>query len=384
MSEIRFEGVTKRFGAVTVFEDIDLTCPEHAYLCLLGPSGCGKTTLMRMVAGLESPDAGDVLIGGERVNDLSPAWRNVGMAFQNYALYPHLSVSENLAFPLRAPIRKGQMSEAEITRRTDEVAGLLRIAWLLDRPVGALSGGQQQRVALGRALIRNPPVLLLDEPVTHLDARLRYEMRAELKTLHARLGTTTIHVTHDQSEALAVADLIAVMNSGEIEQVGPPMAVYDDPRTAFVAGFVGDPPMSVIEVPVHPGGDGPRLTLGDSALTPPAAMSGLLDGRDRVLLGLRPAAVDLVAPDAPGAIAATVYAHEMVGRELQIMLSIGEGQVRYRTPEIRAVAVGEAVACAIDLDGARLFDAQTGIALTAGSDPAPGRAGAAMPETPRP
>lgn len=366
MSEIRFEAVSKRFGNISVFENIDLACPEHTYLCLLGPSGCGKTTLMRMIAGLESPDTGDVSIGGQRVNDLSPAHRNVGMAFQNYALYPHLSVSENLAFPLRAPIRKGEASEEEIERRIAEIAELLRIGWLLDRPVNALSGGQQQRVALGRALIRKSPVLLLDEPITHLDARLRYEMRAELKTLHARLNTTTIHVTHDQQEALAVADLIAVMNAGEIEQVGGPMEVYNNPRTAFVAGFVGDPPMSVIEATLVAANGAASLRLGETEipLPPMLAEQATSNGQNAsISVGVRPGSVELVEPGGPDAIDTTVYAHEMVGRELQLMLSIGDGLVRYRSADIRPYAVGDRVACKINLDGARLFDALTGKAL---------------------
>lgn len=367
MSEIQFQSVSKRFGKVSVFENISLACPEHVYLCLLGPSGCGKTTLMRMVAGLESPDEGDVLIGGQRVNDLAPAARNVGMAFQNYALYPHLSVWENLAFPLRAPIRKGEMSEGEISRRVDEVAEMLHIDWLLKRPVNALSGGQQQRVALGRALVRNPPVLLLDEPITHLDARLRYEMRAELKTLHARLHTTTIHVTHDQQEALAVADLIAVMQAGRIEQIGPPMEVYNNPHTAFVAGFVGDPPMSVVELPLVRGDGPPALRFGSTLAPLSQAFAAEVGGeRQSVLVGMRPGMITLVEPGTPGAIDATVYAHEMVGRELQLMLSVGEGQLRYRTEDIRAYAVGDQVTCKIDLDGAKLFDAASGQAITNG------------------
>ncbi|MEZ5665943.1 MAG: ABC transporter ATP-binding protein [Alphaproteobacteria bacterium] len=364
MTEIRFEKVGKSFGTVHVFSDIDLTCPAHAYLCLLGPSGCGKTTLMRLVAGLEAPDAGDIYIGGRRVNDLAPAARNVGLAFQNYALYPHLSVAENLAFPLRAPIRRKDFSPEEVARRVDEVAALLRIEWLMKRSVNALSGGQQQRVALGRALVRKPPVLLLDEPITHLDARLRYEMRAELKTLHRRIGTTTIHVTHDQSEALAVSDLIAVMNEGRIEQLGSPQEVYRNPRTAFVAGFVGDPPMSVIEAELV---DGSAVSLGGQILPLPARVAGALAGNraPAVRLGLRPAQVSLCPDDAPGAVAATVYGHEMIGRSLQLMLQIGTAIVRYRTEDVRPCAVGDRVRCRLDLNDVRLFSADTGAALAA-------------------
>ena len=246
MSEIVFLDIGKSFGALKLFESISLTCPAQKYLCLLGPSGCGKTTLMRMVAGLVDPDRGDILIGGRRVNDLPPGQRDIGLAFQNYALYPHLDVAGNLAFPLRAPGRRHKYSKADIDERIRSVAKLLQIETLLGRAVNQLSGGQQQRVALGRSLISEPSVLLLDEPIAHLDARLRYETRAELKQLHRRVGTTTVHVTHDQQEALAIADLIAVIKDGALQQLGTPLELYNNPRNAFVAGFIGDPPMSLL------------------------------------------------------------------------------------------------------------------------------------------
>jgi multiple sugar transport system ATP-binding protein len=366
MAEIRFEQIHKRFGDFQLFDGISLACPAHKYLCLLGPSGCGKTTLMRMVAGLESPDAGDVLIAGERINDLPPSARNVGLAFQNYALYPHLSVAENLAFPLRAPIRKGQYSEDDIQRRIRDVATLLQIDWLLHRSVNQLSGGQQQRVALGRSLIRNPRVLLLDEPVTHLDARLRYAMRAELKVLHQRLGTTTIHVTHDQQEALAVADLIAVMQEGRLEQLGEPLTLYHDPATAFVAGFVGDPPMSLLRATLGEEGGAPSLTVAGRPLPLPAALAAAARAAASpdVLLGLRPRHVSLVPAEIEGALPASVYAHEMIGRELQLMLALGDDVVRYRSREAKETSVGEPVHLRLSLDGARLFDRASGQALT--------------------
>ena len=269
MAEIRLSDIYKSFGSIQLFEGISLVCPDRAYLCLLGPSGCGKTTLLRLVAGLATPDAGDVLIGGQRVNDLPPAGRNVGLAFQNYALYPHLSVAENLAFPLRAPVRRRRYGKADVEDRVQRIAALLKIGPLLHRPVTQLSGGQQQRVALGRALIHDPQVLLLDEPVTHLDARLRYEMRAEIKLLHERIRTTTIHVTHDQQEALAMGDLIAVMRDGRIEQLGEPLAIYDNPLTAFVAGFIGDPPMSLLTATVTTLNGGTALRIGGVTLPAP-------------------------------------------------------------------------------------------------------------------
>jgi multiple sugar transport system ATP-binding protein len=365
MAEIRFVEIHKRFGSFQLFEGISLSCPAGKYLCLLGPSGCGKTTLMRMVAGLESSDSGDILIGGVRVNDLPPAARNVGLAFQNYALYPHLSVAENLAFPLRAPIRKSQYGKAEIQRRVKEIAVLLKIDWLLHRSVNQLSGGQQQRVALGRSLIRDPPVLLLDEPVTHLDARLRYEMRAELKLLHQRLGMTTIHVTHDQQEALAVADLIAVMKEGRLEQLGEPLELYHDPATAFVAGFVGDPPMSLVAASLVERDGDLALAFANGRLPLPQALwpaARAAPARD-VVLGLRPRHVSLVAEDGDGAIGASIYAHEMIGRELQLMLSVGDDLIRYRTTQPMPVSVGEPVRIRLALAGARLFDRASGRAL---------------------
>jgi multiple sugar transport system ATP-binding protein len=364
MAEIRFDQIHKRFGDFRLFEGLSLSCPAHKYLCLLGPSGCGKTTLMRMLAGLETPDAGQIRIDGERVDDLPPSARNVGLAFQNYALYPHLSVAENLAFPLRAPIRKGQYKEDDIRRRVGEIAALLKIDWLLHRSVNQLSGGQQQRVALGRSLIRNPRVLLLDEPVTHLDARLRYEMRAELKLLHGRLGTTTIHVTHDQQEALAVADLIAVMKEGRLEQLDEPLVLYHNPTTAFVAGFVGDPPMSLVKATLTDDQGRPALQLEHRLLALPDALVARArnaPSRDAIV-GLRPRHV-ILAPDDAEALPTSVYAHEMIGRELQIMLAFGDDLVRFRTREPLRVAIGDKLQVKLLLDGARLFDAKSGKAL---------------------
>jgi multiple sugar transport system ATP-binding protein len=357
------QGIRKSFASLRLFEGFSLTCPDRTYLCLLGPSGCGKTTLMRMIAGLETPDAGDVFIGGERVNDLAPGARNVGLAFQNYALYPHLTVEGNLAFPLRAPLRRGLFRAADIANRVLATATLLKIEALLHRRVNQLSGGQQQRVALGRALIHDPRVLLLDEPVTHLDARLRHEMRVEIRLLHNRMATTTIHVTHDQQEALAMADMIAVMREGRLEQLGPPLELYERPATAFVAGFIGDPPMSLIAANLAAAMGEPVLRIGDALLPLPPALQAQARAAtaSSVLLGVRPPAVTFEA--APGRIAATVYAHEMVGREQQVMLSVGPDLVRWRGAQPRALKVGEPVGLALALDNALLFDSASGQAL---------------------
>ena len=365
MPEIAFRAIRKRFGSLQLFDGLELTCPNRSYLGLLGPSGCGKTTLMRMVAGLEEPDEGDILIDGEPVNDFTPSSRNVGLAFQNYALYPHLTVAENLAFPLRAPVRRREHSAEDVAARVGRTAELLKIDPLLERGVDMLSGGQQQRVALGRALVRDPPVLLLDEPVTHLDARLRYEIRAELKRLHRRLGTTTIHVTHDQQEALAVADTVAVMRYGAVEQVGAPLELYYALLTAFVASFVGDPPMSMLEAEIVEDAGVPAFSVGGAKMPVPADLLAAVRKApaSTVLAGLRPSQVALASPDADGAISASVYTHEIVGRDSQLMLQVGGDLLRYRTPERLHYAVGNCVSVTIRLRGARLFDKESGRAL---------------------
>jgi multiple sugar transport system ATP-binding protein len=365
MPDIRFVDVHQRYGAVTVFEGINLTCPDQSYLCLLGPSGCGKTTLMRMLAGLDSPKDGDILIGGRRVNDLAPSERDIGLAFQNYALYPHLTVAENLAFPLRAPVWRGRYGEEEVKRRVAAVAQVLKIDWLLHRSVNQLSGGQQQRVSLGRSIIRDPKVLLLDEPVTHLDARLRYEMRTELKLLHRRLEATTIHVTHDQQEALAVADLIAVLKEGRLEQQADPMTLYNDPATAFVASSVGDPPMSLLGATLHTNNGQMSVRIDGADIPLPAGLAHQAQKAPSpdVLVGLRPRNVAFAPMGRAGSIQSSVYMHEQIGRELQLMLSVEGDLVRYRTLDSLHIKVGDTVFVMLSLDGARLFDRATGKTL---------------------
>jgi multiple sugar transport system ATP-binding protein len=364
MAEIRVDAISKRFGPHTVFQDLSLTCPNHAYMCLVGPSGCGKTTLMRMIGGLAQPDGGDIFIGGARVNDIPPVDRKIGLAFQNYALYPHLTVAGNLAFPLRAPVRRLRYSATEIDAAVRRVAAIMKIETLMERRVNQLSGGQQQRVALGRALIHDPEVLLLDEPVTHLDARLRYEMRAEIKVLHRRLETTTIHVTHDQSEALAMADLIAVMNEGRIEQLGPPKELYENPASAFVAGFVGDPPMSLVLAHLESAGGGFNIRIGDSNLRLPDPLVEMARQAksQEVFVGLRPQYVR-TTPVGEGDLNAAIYSHEMVGREQQVAVSVGAFQLRCRESATRKVTAGTSVGVKLSLEKALLFDGSSRMSL---------------------
>ncbi|HSR71639.1 MAG TPA: ATP-binding cassette domain-containing protein, partial [Kiloniellales bacterium] len=243
MASVRFDSVVKRYGDFTAVSDLDLTVEDREFLVLLGPSGCGKTTTMRMVAGLEKITKGDIFIGDDRVNDVLPKYRDVAMVFQSYALYPHMTVAENIGYPLK--LRK--VPAAEQRQQVEQVARRVELDGFLDRRPRELSGGQRQRVALARAIIRTPKVFLMDEPLSNLDAKLRVQMRAELKHLQHELKVTTIYVTHDQIEAMTLAHRVAVMNNGVIEQLGTPKEIYNDPRTLFVAGFIGSPPMNFIE-----------------------------------------------------------------------------------------------------------------------------------------
>lgn len=242
MATVELRRVWKKYGDVEAVRDLSLTCEDGEFLCLLGPSGCGKSSTMRMVAGLETITAGDLLMDGRRVNHVSPRERDIAMVFENYALYPHMNVYDNIATPLRAR----RLPSAEIERRVHAIAEILSIVDLLPRRIQNLSGGQKQRVGIGRAIVREPRLFIMDEPISHLDARLRADMRTELKRLHRRLGVTTLYVTHDQLEAVALADRIAVMHLGVLQQVGRPAELFDGPVNEFVAGFIGSPPMNML------------------------------------------------------------------------------------------------------------------------------------------
>ena len=286
MPSVSFESVTKRFdaGAVAV-DNLSLEVHDGEFMILVGSSGCGKTTALRMIAGLERPTAGAIRIGEQVVNEVSAKDRDIAMVFQNYALYPHMTVARNLGYPLR----QRHVARAEVERRVGEVARMLGLAELLKRRPAQLSGGQRQRVAMGRALVREPDVFLLDEPLSNLDAKLRVQMRAELKRLHARLGITTIYVTHDQVEAMTLGHRIAVMSEGRLQQIGAPQEVYDAPRNVFVAGFIGSPPMNLLRGRVREG----RVRAGDLELDCRAP-----DGE--VIVGLRPEALQRTGAEGPG------------------------------------------------------------------------------------
>ena len=298
MASVHIERVAKAFGETAVLHEVSAEIADGEFVVLVGPSGCGKTTLLRTVAGFERPGAGRVLIGDDDVTAWHPARRGVAMVFQSYALYPHMTVRENIAFGLKL----ARVPDAEIASRVDEAAGILQIGHLLARYPRELSGGQRQRVAIGRAIVRHPRVFLFDEPLSNLDAELRVQMRVELVKLHERLGATMIYVTHDQVEAMTMADRIVVLNKGRIEQVGAPLDLYDQPRNLFVAGFIGSPRMNFLEVTAATV-DGVGVTValpGGAALHVPAEASGIAPGQ-ALTLGVRPEHVGLGAHVGEGA-----------------------------------------------------------------------------------
>ncbi len=319
MATVQFENVTKRFGAETLaVSELSLEVEEGEFLILVGPSGCGKTTALRMVAGLEDATSGEIRIGGRVVNDLAPTDRDVAMVFQNYALYPHMSVADNIAFPLR----QRKLDKKEIRARVDEVAQLLGIEELLERRPRALSGGQRQRVAIGRALVRRPQAFLMDEPLSNLDAKLRVQMRAELIALHQRLGITTIYVTHDQIEAMTLGDRVVVLDRGVVQQVDAPEKLYRRPANIFVAGFIGSPAMNFLAGSL----DGGRLLVGSHTLELPESLrSRLARTSGEVVVGVRPE--DFVPDDGAAAISAHVEISERLGPEVLVHLRADGVQV---------------------------------------------------------
>jgi sn-glycerol 3-phosphate transport system ATP-binding protein len=306
MAEIAIRQARKSYGRTEVLHGVDLDIQDGEFLVILGPSGCGKSTLLRMIAGLEDISAGDILIGGRRVNDLEPRERGCAMVFQNYALYPHMSVAENIGYALKvAGIRK-----AERARRVEQVAETVGLGGFLDRKPGQLSGGQRQRVAMARAMIREPSVFLFDEPLSNLDAKLRVQMRIEIRRLHRRLATTSVFVTHDQIEAMTLADRLVVMNAGRIEQVGTPRAVYRQPATRFVAGFIGSPSMNVLAATVT--GPGVATLASGRRVTFDPALGSAPVGT-RIDLGIRPEDVAVVPAATAGSAPLAVEFEEELG-----------------------------------------------------------------------
>ena len=343
MADVRLVDVVKRFGRVVAVNHVNLHVRDGEFFILLGPSGCGKTTTLRIIAGLEYPDEGRVYIGGRDVTDLEPMDRDVAMVFQNYALYPHMTVYDNIAFPLKIRRKKLGLTKEEIDARVREVAKLLHIEELLDRKPGQLSGGQQQRVALARALVRRPKVWLMDEPLSNLDALLRVVMRAELKKLQKQLGITTIYVTHDQAEAMSMADRIAVMNKGRVMQVGTPHDVYYKPAHVFVATFIGNPPANIIECRVEVDGDVVKLECPGyrREVRDPGLARAVEENRVReVYLGVRPEHLKILRRQEPGTFKGVVYVVEPLGSEQIVDVTVDDTVVKIKAPPTLQLSPG--------------------------------------------
>jgi multiple sugar transport system ATP-binding protein len=354
MSGVSIEKVFKRYGAVQVVHGVDLTVREKEFVVLVGPSGCGKSTTLRMVAGLEEISEGEISIDGRVVNRVAPKDRDVAMVFQNYALYPHLNVADNMAFGLR--IRR--MPKAEVDRQIADVAEILGLTEYLERRPADLSGGQRQRVAMGRAIVRHPKVFLFDEPLSNLDAKLRTQMRAEIRRLHNRLGVTSIYVTHDQVEAMTLADRIVVMNDGRIEQVGTPMELFNNPANTFVAGFLGSPPMNQIRGTLTQGG----ARIGGQELQVSAAGQNQA-GRD-VVVGIRPEHISLKPGPKTSPLPINLDLVEPLGSEALLHGSFEE------TPMVLKVETNGDVShlsgiseVHVPAELVHLFDAETGAAI---------------------
>jgi ABC-type sugar transport system ATPase subunit len=345
---VQLRGVTKSYGATQVVHGVDLDVADREFVVFVGPSGCGKSTLLRMIAGLEDISGGQISIDGRVVNELDPSARDVAMVFQDYALYPHMTVFENMAFSLRY---RG-VARAEIRRRVEQAARILDIEPLVARMPRQLSGGQRQRVAMGRAIVRDPKVFLFDEPLSNLDAKLRVQMRTEIKRLRERVATTTIYVTHDQVEAMTLADRIVILNHGRIEQVGTPEEVYDTPASTFVAGFIGAPPMNLL--PARAAGGG--LAIAGAATLPVAAAG------EGLLAGIRPEhLVPAGTPDTVALLTTPATLVEPLGSDTLVSIDIAGTPAIARLPPRLVRRAGEPVALAVAPANLHVFNATTGL-----------------------
>lgn len=334
MATLTFRQVTKRFDEVLAVDSVTLAAGDGEFVVLVGPSGCGKTTLLRMVAGLEQPTEGDILMDGRRLNDLSPRDRNVAMVFQDYALYPHMTVFQNMAFGLEAR----RTPKAAIRRRVEKVARTIGLDRLLDRRPAELSGGQRQRVAMGRAIVREPEAFLFDEPLSNLDAKLRVHMRAEIRRLCKRLGTTSLYVTHDQVEAMTMADRIVILDAGRVQQIDTPAEVYQRPANRFVAGFIGSPPMNFLEGEIRQTAGTWRIVGHGGILEIPAEL-GTRAGEGNACLGFRPESIVVGCVEGPClCMAGEVVVSELLGRDRILTIETGTGAFKAVVPPEAAVS----------------------------------------------
>jgi multiple sugar transport system ATP-binding protein len=349
MASLTLRSIRKRFGRTEVIRGVDLDVNDGEFVVFVGPSGCGKSTLLRMIAGLEDISAGELRLDGRLMNEVQPAKRGVAMVFQSYALYPNMNVYENVRFPLK--VRK--VPEAEHDGRVRRAADMVELGPLLHRKPSELSGGQRQRVALARAIVRQPSVFLMDEPLSNLDAKLRVSTRAQIKNLSHELKVTTIYVTHDQVEAMTLADRVVVMKSGQVQQIGTPTQIYDRPANTFVAGFIGNPAMNLMEGQI----------ISGTFTADHVRIEGLSAADGPVTLGFR-AEDARIAPDA-GAIAAPVYTMELLGDSTMVTVRAGGALVAVKSPKDYRVEIGEPVSIAVPSTACHLFDAKTGMRLSA-------------------
>ncbi|HEY6024045.1 MAG TPA: sn-glycerol-3-phosphate ABC transporter ATP-binding protein UgpC [Pseudolabrys sp.] len=365
MAEVALHKVVKKFGDIEAVRSIDLDIPDNEFVVLVGPSGCGKSTTLRMIAGLEEITSGDISIGGEVVNDLPPKDRDIAMVFQNYALYPHMTAYENMSFGLK--LRK--FSKAEIRQRVEHAARILDITELLDRRPKALSGGQRQRVAMGRAIVRNPKVFLFDEPLSNLDAKLRVQMRTEIKRVHQKVKTTTVYVTHDQVEAMTLADRVVVMNSGRIEQIGTPQELYHHPRTRFVAGFIGSPAMNFIPCQLERSGGGLNVRISDTISLPvPSEKAARYQANigKQVILGLRPEHITEPRQNGRedgGNFSITLDVVEPMGMETMVFFTVNGTEICGRVEPNSAGNAGETMRLHANMDHLHIIDPATGLVV---------------------
>ena len=358
MASVTIASVRKRFGEVEVLHGVDISIADGSFTVLVGPSGCGKSTLLRMIAGLENISDGEIRIGERVVNQVPPKERDIAMVFQNYALYPHMTVRDNMAFSLSL----AKTPKAEIDQRVGKAAAILGLDVLLERFPRQLSGGQRQRVAMGRAIVRNPQVFLFDEPLSNLDAKLRVAMRTEIKELHQRLRTTSVYVTHDQIEAMTMADQIVVMHDGRIEQIGSPLQLYDHPANRFVAGFIGSPAMNFIEGTVRSSpaaGTAPCVEAANGARLPLPGDSAARDGMP-VVYGIRPEHLDMAADADTTGFEANVVVVEPTGSETQVFVRLGQQEIVGVFRERHDFSPGQKVRLRPRGPQAHLFDPASG------------------------
>jgi len=356
MAAVHIREVHKHFGGNHIIRGVSIDIADGEFAVLVGPSGCGKSTLLRMIAGLEEIGSGEIEIGGKVVNDMQPKERDIAMVFQNYALYPHMKVRDNMAFSMLLAKRP----RAEIDKRVDKAAAILGLADLLDRYPRQLSGGQRQRVAMGRAIVRDPQVFLFDEPLSNLDAKLRVAMRTELKELHQRLETTSVYVTHDQIEAMTMADQIVVMRDGVVEQRGKPLELYDRPANLFVAGFIGSPAMNLLPGRFHINASGPHVHVEGGVILPVPLGTRAIEGQV-VILGARPEHLTLGA-NANG-FGATVVVVEPTGADTLVFAKVGTTEVTAVFRERHDFHPGESIRLVPDPERTHLFDAESGMSL---------------------